>query len=87
VLSSAGQARGGIAPKPAADDAKASWLGVIRVADLDKTLAMVPGLGGEVLVSPHTVEFGSRFAIVLDSTGGTVGLVQYLDNANPANNP
>jgi predicted enzyme related to lactoylglutathione lyase len=85
VLSSAGQSRGGVAPKPASDDAKAAWLGVIRVADLDKTLAMVPGLGGEVLVAPHTVEFGSRFAIILDSTGGTVGLVQYMDNANPAN--
>jgi predicted enzyme related to lactoylglutathione lyase len=87
VLSSAGQARGGIAPLPAGDDVKPSWLGVIRVADLDKTLAKVPGLGGEVLVAPHSVEFGSRFAIILDSTGGTVGLVQYMDNANPANNP
>jgi len=85
VLSSAGQARGGIAPLPDGDDVKPSWLGVLRVADLDKTLAKVPGLGGEVLVAPHAVEFGSRFAIILDSTGGTVGLVQYLDNENPAN--
>jgi predicted enzyme related to lactoylglutathione lyase len=85
VLSSAGQARGGIAMQPDGDDVKPSWLGVIRVADLDKTLALVPGLGGEVLVAPHSVEFGSRFAIILDSTGGTVGLVQYMDSANPAN--
>ncbi len=84
VLSSSGQARGGVAPLPDGDDVKPSWLGVIRVADLDKTLAMVPGLGGEVLVAPHSAEFGSRFAIILDSTGGTVGLVQYMDNANPA---
>jgi predicted enzyme related to lactoylglutathione lyase len=55
------------------------------VADLDKTLARVPGLGGEVLVAPHSVEFGSRFAIILDSTGGTLGLVEYIDSANPAN--
>ena len=85
VLKSAGQARGGIAPMPPGDDIKPSWLGVIRVANLDETLAKVPGLGGEVLVAPHAVEFGSRFAIILDSTGGTVGLVQYMDNANPAN--
>jgi predicted enzyme related to lactoylglutathione lyase len=71
---------------PEGDDIKPSWLGVIRVADLDQTLAKVPGLGGEVLVAPRTVEYGSRFAIILDSTGGTVGLVQYMDNANPANN-
>jgi predicted enzyme related to lactoylglutathione lyase len=76
---------GGIAPLPDGNDVKPSWLGVIRVADLDQTLARVPGLGGEVLVPPHPVEFGSRFAIILDSTGGTIGLVQYLDNANPAN--
>ena len=85
VLSSAGHARGGIAPLPDGADAKPAWLGVIRVADLDKTLAKVPALGGEVLVAPHPVEFGSRFAIILDSTGGTVGLVQYVENANPAN--
>jgi predicted enzyme related to lactoylglutathione lyase len=87
VLSSTGHARGGIAPLPEGDDLKPSWLGVIRVADLDATLAKVPGLGGEVLVAPHAFEFGSRFAIIMDSTGGTVGLVQYNDNENPANRP
>jgi predicted enzyme related to lactoylglutathione lyase len=87
VLSSAGQSRGGVAPMPDGTDVKPSWLGVIHVANLDETLAKVPGLGGEVLVAPHSVEYGSRFAIILDSTGGTVGLVQYVDNANPANKP
>jgi uncharacterized protein len=87
VLSSAGQPRGGVAPLPEGDDVHPSWLGVIRVADLDKTLAKVPELGGEVLVAPHTVEYGSRFSIIMDSTGGTVGLVEYVENANPANNP
>lgn len=87
VLSSAKQARGGIAPMPSGDDVKPSWLGVVRVASLDDTLAKVPGLGGEVLVAPHSVEFGSRFAIILDPTGGTIGLVQYMDNSNPANSP
>jgi len=87
VISSVGQARGGIAPLPEGADAKPSWLGVIRVADLDKTLAQVPTLGGEVLVAPHSVEFGSRFAIIMDPTGGTVGLVEHIESANPANNP
>ncbi len=87
TLSSEGRARGGVAPMPSGEDVKPSWLGVIRVADLDKTLAKVPVLGGEILVSPHAVEFGSRFAIILDPTGGTLGLVEYIDSANPANNP
>ena len=84
ILSSAGEARGGIAPLPSGEPASASWLGVIRVADLDKTLARVPGLGGEVLLPPRDSEQGSRFAIILDSTGGTLGLVEYVDNTNPA---
>ena len=89
VLSSAGHSRGGIAPLPegGGDEVKPAWLGVVRVADLDATLAKVPSLHGEVLVPPHSVEFGSRFAIILDSTGGTIGLVQYMDNANPASSP
>jgi predicted enzyme related to lactoylglutathione lyase len=88
VLSSNGNNRGGIAPVPSdVTDAKPSWLGVIRVADIDQTLSKVAGLGGEVLVKPHSAEFGSRFAIILDPTGGTVGLVQYIDSANPAKSP
>jgi predicted enzyme related to lactoylglutathione lyase len=87
VLSSNGQARGGIAPLPEGDDVKPSWLGVVRVADLDRTLAKVRELGGEVLVAPHSVEFGSRFSVILDPTGGTLGLVEYIEGANPANNP
>jgi len=87
VLSSSSNNRGGIAPLPEGADIHASWLGVIRVADIDQTLAKVQSLGGTVLVTPHAVEYGSRFAIVGDPTGGTIGLVQYSDNANPASSP
>jgi predicted enzyme related to lactoylglutathione lyase len=88
VLSSSGNNRAGIAPVPSdVADAKPSWLGVIRVADLDQTLSKVAGLGGEVLLKPHSVEFGSRFAIILDPTGGTIGLVEYIESANPAKTP
>jgi len=38
-------------------------------------------------VKPHSVEFGSRFAIILDPTGGTIGLVEYIESANPAKSP
>jgi predicted enzyme related to lactoylglutathione lyase len=86
VLSSAGKPRGGIAPMPDGDDVRPSWLGVIRVDYLDQTLTKVVGLGGEILVEPRSVEYGSRFAIISDSTGGTVGLVEYPQNANLANN-
>ncbi|HZZ18436.1 MAG TPA: VOC family protein [Opitutaceae bacterium] len=87
VLSSGGNSRGGIAPLPEGEGVNASWLGVIRVDDIDQTLSKVTGLGGEVQVAPRAVEFGSRFAIVSDPTGGSIGLVQYQDDANPAKTP
>jgi hypothetical protein len=87
VLASGGSSRAGIAPLPDGEGVSASWLGIIRVADIDQTLAKVAGLGGQILVSPHAVEYGSRFAIVSDPTGGSIGLVEYLENANPAKSP
>jgi predicted enzyme related to lactoylglutathione lyase len=87
LLSSGGLARAGVAPLPDREDAKPGWLGVVRVESIDETLARAVKLGGEVLVSPRAAAFESRFAIIADSTGGTVGLVEYVDNANPANRP
>lgn len=87
MLSSSGQPRAGVAPLPDRDDAKPGWLGVIRVANLDATLAQVPALGGEVLLAPRPAAYESRFAIIADPTGGAVGLIEYVDNANPATAP
>lgn len=87
VLSSAGLARAGVAPLPDREDARPGWLGVVRVANLDEALARAAKLGGEIMMSPREAAFGSRFAIIADSTGGTIGLVEYVDNANPANRP
>jgi predicted enzyme related to lactoylglutathione lyase len=87
VLSSGGLARAGVAPLPDREDAKAGWLAVVRVANLDETLVRAVTLGGEVMLSPREAAFESRFAIIADSTGGTIGLVEYVDNANPANRP
>ncbi len=87
ILSSGAVNRAGVSMLPLREDAKPGWLGVVRVANLDDTLSRVPTLGGEVMVPPHDAAFGSRFAVIADPTGGTVGVVQYIDNANPANRP
>jgi predicted enzyme related to lactoylglutathione lyase len=55
--------------------------------NLDQALAQVPALGGEVVVAPHGAAFGSRFAAIADPSGGIVGVVQYVNNANPVNRP
>ena len=87
LLWSGGFNRGSVSVLPEREEAKPGWVGVIRVANLDETLARVPGLGGEVVVAPHDAAFGSRFALIADPTGGTVGIVEYVNNANPANRP
>ena len=79
--------RGGIAPLPAREDAQPGWLGVVRVASIDEAMTRVTALGGEILLAPRPAAYESRFAIIADSTGGMVGLVEYVDNANPAIRP
>jgi predicted enzyme related to lactoylglutathione lyase len=87
VLSSGGRARAGIAPLPASADSQPGWLGCVRVTDIEATTARVVAMGGVILVAPRPAALGSRFAAISDPTGGTVGLVQYVDNANPADRP
>jgi len=79
--------RGGVSALPQGTEAKPGWVGVVRVADLDQTLARVPALGGEVITPAHPAAFGSRFALIADPTGGTVGVVEVVANANPVNSP
>ena len=87
VFSRDGHARAGVAPLPAGPDSRPGWLGCIRVADIDAAAAHAVALGGKVLVAPRPAALGSRFAVVADPTGGAVGLVQYVDNANPGDRP
>ena len=87
LLSSGGLARAGVAPLPDREDAKPGWLGVVRVASIDEAVARATRLGGEVIVAPRPAAYESRFAIVADPTGGIVGLVEYVNDANPANRP
>ena len=87
LLSSGSLNRGGVSVLPDQEGAKPGWLGIVRVANLDETLARVPALGGAVMVAPHEAALGSRFALIADPTGGSVGVVEYVNNANPANRP
>jgi hypothetical protein len=85
LLLSDGLDRAGVAPLPDREETKPGWLGVVRVEHIDEMVARAVRLGGEVLVAPRAAAFESRFAIITDSTGGTIGLVEYVDNANPTN--
>jgi predicted enzyme related to lactoylglutathione lyase len=87
LLSSGGVNRAGVSTLPAREDARPGWLGIVRVAKLDDALGKVAALGGEVMVPPHESAYGSRFAVIADPSGGTVGVVEYTNNLNPANRP
>ena len=87
LLSSGGVNRAGVSTLPAREDARPGWLGIVRVAKLDDALGKVSALGGEVMVPPHESAYGSRFAVIADPSGGTVGVVEYTNNLNPANRP
>lgn len=87
ILSESGRARAGIAPLPASPDSRSGWLGCVRVTDVDDAVSRVPGLGGTVLIPARPASLGSRFAVVADPTGSAIALIQYVDNANPANRP
>jgi len=87
LLTIGGYARAGIAPLPDREDAQAGWLGVVRVANLDEALTRVTTLGGEILVPPRATAYESRFAIIADPTGGTLGLVEYEEKTNPTIRP
>jgi len=79
--------RGGVAPLPERDDAQPGWIGVVRVEKMDEMLARVTALGGEVLLAPRAAAYESRFAIIADSTGGTIGLVEYVTTASLPSSP
>jgi len=44
-------------------------------------------LGGEVKLAPRPAAYETRFAIITDPTGGTIGLVEYVNNAKSATAP
>ena len=83
-LASDGHPRGGVAPLAASPDSRAGWLGFVRVESIDDAVNTAVNLGGHVEVPPKAAALGSRFAIVSDPTGGTIGLVQFTEGENPA---
>jgi len=87
LLTSENRPRGGVAPLPSRADATPGWLGVVRVAGMDEALKRVTALGGEILVAPRAAAYESRFAIIADSTGGVIGLVEYVDPVQTASRP
>lgn len=85
LLSSGGYARASIVPLYAQSQGKPAWLGFVRVTDLKDTLGRVPGLGGRILVGARALDADTHLAIIADSVGAAVGLVEHNEaEAAPA---
>lgn len=76
IFSHGGRARADVAPLPIRPDARPGWLGCLRVANIEETVAKAVPLGGKILVASRPAALGSRFAVISDPTGGEVGLAQ-----------
>jgi predicted enzyme related to lactoylglutathione lyase len=76
ILSHGVRARAGVMVLPMRTDGRPGWLGLVRVADLEETLAKVKKHGGRVLNGPSEDLIGGRVAVAADPHGAVLGLVQ-----------
>jgi uncharacterized protein len=75
LLTADGKSRAGIT-KPMMPGVPTAWLPYVQVANADATAAKVTRLGGTTFVPPTDVPNVGRFAILADSLGGGLGILQ-----------
>lgn len=76
-LASGEHSRGGIGSLPPESETVSTWLGYIRVDDVEKAVEQVKALGGEVLVPPDPANIDGDLAIVADPVGTPIGLIRW----------
>lgn len=64
---------GGIMKKPM-PDAPTAWVSYVMVEKVDATLKMAAKLGGKVIVPKTAIPNMGSFGIILDPTGGCLGV-------------
>lgn len=88
ILASGGHARAGIGQLDVGSGAKPTWIGFVRVEDLDASLAKAAAAGGEVLLAPTGGGGRGDLAIVADPLGAPIGLMEWsYDAADGAQEP
>lgn len=84
LLESGSYARAAVAPLPETSSAPASWLRLVRVADVERAVTKAAALGGRVLLPPGLSHLGTRHAIVADPQGAAIGVIEFIPPAEPA---
>ena len=89
LLRSQGYLRAGIGTLSPGSEAAPTWLGYIRVEDIETSLKLALDHGGSVLLEPKAEIADGGLAIVADPTGATIGLLQwtYDETAQPEARP
>ena len=77
LLKSQGQLRAGIGALPSDTDTAPTWLGYVRVKDVDATLERIQSHGGRVILAPQPDIADRGLAIAADPTGATIGLLRW----------
>jgi predicted enzyme related to lactoylglutathione lyase len=54
----------------------------VRVENTDRAAAQATALGGRVLVTPRQSTLGSRFAILADSVGAAIAVIEFNSPIN-----
>ena len=77
MLESAGYLRAGIGLLRPDSESAPTWLGYVRVDDVDAVLQRIRAHGGKVLLEPSPEIADGQVAIVADPTGATIGLLHW----------
>jgi predicted enzyme related to lactoylglutathione lyase len=77
MLEAGGFARGGIGKLGPNSESNPTWVGFVRIEDLDATLAKARAAGGEVLWEPDPEAEKRDLAVVADPFGAPVGVMEW----------
>ena len=79
ILSQDDITRVGIVPLPESFPQQDRWIGFVSIDNIDKTLRKAKEAGGKIIYAPRKEVFDSQLAIIADSNGALIGLIQKLD--------
>ncbi len=81
VLASEGYARATVRTIQTADTkVRPTWLPFVRVKSVAETVALAKQLGGKVLIEPSPKLLDGNVAVIADSTGAAIGIMEWDEN-------
>jgi len=84
ILAGGGHARAGIGQLSEESEAKPTWVGFVRVEDLEGSVEKAQAAGGELLYAPDNDGSNGDLAILADPFGAPVGLMRWSYEDEPA---